>query len=71
MIKVTCNEGQLQMQVEGNGITIMSELCVIIDSVCDSFTEDEEEPKTYKNFMIMEIARALMRKVRDSEKADK
>ena len=71
MIKVTCDKGELEMSINGNCVTLMSELCVIVDSVCESFTEDEEDSESFKNFMMIEVARALMKKVRNSEKSDK
>lgn len=70
MVNVKCNLRELSMEIEGNGLTIMSELCYIVDMVCESFTEDEDDPVGFKNAMIRSVAHALLRKVRENEKVN-
>lgn len=40
MIKLTCNRGKIEATLDGSGLTLMSELCVIVDSVCNSVVEE-------------------------------
>ena len=47
-------------KVEGNGLRIMSELCVIVDSVCSAWAADEEEDaKVFRRVMMENIANAI------------
>ena len=52
--------------VEGNGLRIMSELCVIVDSVCSAWASDEEEDAyAYRRVMMLNIAEAIKRGARE------
>ena len=43
MIKSEVNKGEVTLtQVEGTGLTIMSELCCLVKAVCTGFFADEE-----------------------------
>lgn len=46
-VKVDVDEITIR-NVEGNGLGIMSELCVIVDSVCSACAADEEEAIPYR-----------------------
>lgn len=70
MIKVECNKGEMNLGIEGSGLTIMSELCVIVDRVCDAMAEDEEDAKEYKYFIMMQVISALKRKAKEELKND-
>lgn len=44
MIKVTVNNGDMSIEkVEGDGVTVMAELCAIVHGVCKLWCSDEEE----------------------------
>ena len=61
MIKLTINRGDCRIkETSGNGVEIMSELCVIVKAVCTAFTEDEKEErdKLCSN-MVLLISNAL------------
>lgn len=62
MIKVTCNEGMVNVhEVNGSGIRIISELCCIVAAVCEGWCSDEEESirDFMKHVMILQVASAL------------
>lgn len=63
MIDVKVDVGEITIRtVEGNGLTIMSELCVIVDSVCSAWAADEEEDaKVFRRVMMENIADAIKR----------
>lgn len=71
MVKVKCDDGEMEIEVYGSGAMIMAELCCIVDSVCERFTEDEEDSEGMKNMMIKMVATALKAKVNASEKLHK
>lgn len=71
MVKATCNLGEIEMTVEGTGALIMTELCRIVDAVCERFTEDEEDADSFKRVMIKQVAYALLHQVGFNEKNNK
>lgn len=71
MVKAMCNLGHVELTVNGTGLTIMSELCCIVDTACERFTENEEDADGFKRVMIKEIAYALLREASADEKDNK
>ena len=63
-IKVDADEITIR-NVEGNGLRIMSELCIIVDSVCSAWAADEEEDaKVFRRVMMLNIADTIKRGAR-------
>lgn len=62
MIKVTVNEGNMSIEkVEGDGITIMAELCAIVHGVCMLWCSDEEE--STREAMFKEMVSAVTKEL--------
>lgn len=60
MIKLTINKGNCDIhEISGNGLGIMSELCVIVKAVCTSFTEDEKDREELCSKMVLMVSNAL------------
>lgn len=60
MIKLTINKGNCDiLEIEGNGVDIMSELCVIVKVVCTAFTEDEKDREKLCSNMVLMVSNAL------------
>ena len=60
MIKLTVNRGKINIdEISGNGVDIMSELCVIVKAVCTAFTEDEKERDKLCSNMVLMVSNAL------------
>ena len=60
MIKLTINRGDINIdEISGNGVDIMSELCVIVKAVCTAFTEDEKESEKLCSNMVLMVSNAL------------
>ena len=66
MVNVKCDGAELEVEVKGTGIRVMTELCCIVDSVCHIFMEDEENAEEMGDMMISQIASSLKRKVREN-----
>ena len=71
MVKAMCNLGHTELSVAGTGFIIMSELCCIVDTVCERYTKDEEEADSLKRIMIKQIAHVLLNKAEADEKDNK
>ena len=63
MIKVDCNEGNINVG--------MSELCVIVDRVCEAMAEDTVFTKDDKYLMMITVANAIKRKAKEGIDNDK
>ena len=62
MIKLIVNEGDCNIEeASGTGLTIMSELCVIVKAVCTGYAKDEDNSKEICSNMVLAVAHALMR----------
>lgn len=60
MIKSEVNKGEVTiMEVEGTGLTIMSELCCLVKAVCIGYCADEEHSEEMTSTMVLHIAEAL------------
>lgn len=61
MIKSEVNKGHVYIkEIEGNGLTIMSELCCLVKAVCMGFCEDEKDSEGMTSRMILSVADALI-----------
>lgn len=60
MIKLTINKEHIDIhEISGNGVDIMSELCVIVKAVCTAFTEDKKERDKLCSNMVLMVSNAL------------
>ena len=60
MIKLTINKCSCEIdEISVNGAVIMSELCVIVKTVCTAFTEDEKERDKLCSNMVLMVSNAL------------
>ena len=60
MIKLTIDKGNCDIrEISGNGVDIMSELCVIVKAVCTAFTEDEKDSEELCSNMVLMVSNAL------------
>lgn len=60
MIKLTVNKDNINIhEISGNGVDIMSELCVIVEAVCTAFTENEKDSEKMCSEMVLVVANTL------------
>ena len=61
MIKLTVNLGECNIEeASGTGVTLISELCVIVKAVCDGYSKDEDNSKGFSNSMVLAVVHALL-----------
>lgn len=61
MIKITIDRGDCNIEeASGTGLTLMSELCVIVKAVCDGYSKVEDNSKELCSNMVLSVAHALL-----------
>lgn len=68
MVNVKCDGAEIEVEIKGSGLRVMTELCCIVDSVCHIFMEDEENSEEMGDMMMIQIATSLRRKAVENAK---
>ena len=67
MIKLTCNRGDIELEINGIAVTLMSELCIIVDIVCENMSKEFDNSESLKTQMIRDIANVLLERAKRDE----
>lgn len=67
MIKLTCNRGDIELEINGIAVTLMSELCIIVDVVCENMSKEFDNSESLKTQMIRDIANVLLERAKRDE----
>ena len=60
MIKSEVNKGEVNIiEANGDGYTLMSELCCIVKAVCTGYCRDEEHSEEMRKQMVLTVVTAL------------
>ena len=60
MIKVISDNGKVTIRhAEGTAVSIVAELCCIVNVVCSAWSDDEEDREILRKDMILTVADAL------------